>query len=129
MQDKRNTLAIECPVVERADLRERVRSELAHRGLPERIAETLAGKLAPTVAKLPDAEAVAVLESVVAAHGERRDELECSEMVPDDFADVERLMRGFREEVQKLDEGLRVLSAYVSRLRKRGAEPVDETLH
>jgi hypothetical protein len=129
MQDKRNALSSERLVVERADLRERVRSELARRGLPERIVETLAGKLAPTVAKLSDEEAAVVLESVAAAHGDRCEELEVGGIAPNDIADVERLMQGFGEELQKLDEGLRVLSAYVSRLRKRGAEPVDETLH
>ena len=46
-----------------------------------------------------------------------------------DVADIERLMEGFREEVQKLDEGLRMLSAYVSGLRKRAVRGEGDTLH
>jgi len=46
-----------------------------------------------------------------------------------DIADIERLMDGFREEVQKLDEGLRMLSAYVAGLRKRACRGENDTLH
>jgi hypothetical protein len=46
-----------------------------------------------------------------------------------DIADIERLMDGFREEVQKLDEGLRMLSAYVAGLRKRASRGESDTLH
>jgi hypothetical protein len=46
-----------------------------------------------------------------------------------DVADIERLMEGFREEVQKLDEGLRMLSAYVAGLRKRAHRDASDTLH
>ena len=46
-----------------------------------------------------------------------------------DIADIERLMDGFREEVQKLDEGLRMLSAYVAGLRKRTGRGESDTLH
>ena len=38
-------------------------------------------------------------------------------------------MQGFREEVQKLDEGLRMLSAYVAGLRKRANRGASDTLH
>jgi hypothetical protein len=129
MHDKRNAFVSERPAVEPADPRARVRTELARRGLPERVAETLTGKLASTVAKLSEEEVAAVLDSVAAAHGVRGEAALRSGIAEDDLADVQRLMQGFREEVQKLDEGLRVLSAYVSRLRKRGEEPLDETLH
>lgn len=129
MHGKRNALSSEAPAVACADLRARLRRELTHRGLPERTAETLADTLAHTVSKLSDEESSAVLDSVATAHGERCESLEQIGIAAEDVADVQRLMQGFREEVQKLDEGLRVLSAYVSRLRKRGTAPVDETLH
>lgn len=129
MDSKRNALSGERPTLSRADLRERIRSHLTRLGLAGQISETLAHKLEPTVAKLSDEEAAAVLGSVAAAYGEQRDDHEWRGVDPQDMADVQRLMQGFREEVQKLDEGLRILSAYVSRLRKRGEEHVGQTLH
>ena len=129
MDSKRNALPGDRPAMECVDLRERIRSDLARLGMAEQISETLARKLEPTVAKLSDEEAAAVLGSVAAAYGEQRDDPERQGVDSQDIADVQRLMQGFREEVQKLDEGLRVLSAYVSRLRKRGADRVGQTLH
>ena len=129
MESKRNALSGDRPVLERTDLRERIRSDLARLGVAERISETLARQLEPTVAKLSDEAAAAVLGSVAAAYGEGQDGCERLALDPGDIADVQRLMQGFRDEVQKLDEGLRVLSAYVTRLRKRSADHFDQTLH
>jgi len=129
MDSKRNAFAGARPESGRRELRDRIRSDLARLGLAGQISETLARKLEPTVAKLSDDEAAAVLGSVAAAYGEQRKDPERRGVDSEDIADVQRLMQGFREEVQKLDEGLRVLSAYVSRLRKRGADHVGQTLH
>ena len=129
MDSKRNALPGDRPAVARADLRDRIRSDLARLGMAEQISATLARKLEPTVAKLSDEEAAAVLGSVAAAYSEQRDDPERRGVDPQDIADVQRLMQGFREEVQKLDEGLRMLSAYVARLRKRSAPSAGETLH
>jgi len=126
MDDKQDTLAGEVSVSELADLREWIRSDLARRGMADPLSEMLARKLEKTLAKLSDEEAAAVLGSVAAAYGEPRDDRGVG---PDDIADVQRLMQGFREEVQKLDEGLRVLSAYVSRLQKRGTSRAGAALH
>jgi len=129
MESKRNALSGVSPTPKRAELRERIRSDLTRLGLAEQISETLAHKLEPTVAKLSDEEAAAVLGSVATAYGEQRDDSERRGVDAREMADVQRLMQGFSEEVQKLDEGLRVLSAYVSRLRKRGEDHVGQTLH
>jgi hypothetical protein len=129
MEDEQDTLAGNGSALDRTDLREWIRSDLARRGMADSLCEMLARKLEPTVAKLSDDEAAAVLGSVATAYGEQLSDLECGGIGPGEIADVQRLMQGFREEVQKLDEGLRVLSAYVSRLRKRGSDHIGEPLH
>ena len=129
MRSKRNTLedGVPSPLGDR--LRERIRDDLERLGLAAQVSENLARRLESTAAKLSADEYAAVLSSVAAACGVNRGDADVQGIAPADVADVERLMQGFREEVQKLDEGLRVLSAYVSRLRKRGADHVGQTLH
>ena len=91
-------------------------------GRGAQFSEAVAQRLESTVAKLSPHEYGVVLSSVAAVYGERREDGDAPGIAPEDIADVQRLMQGFGEEVQKLDEGLRMLSAYVSRLRKRGAQ-------
>ena len=129
MRNKRSVFKCAGDRAESAPLRNRIRLDLARLGLDDELSETLARKLEPTVAKLSDEESAAVLSSVAAAYEEPREEADAQRINSLEIADVQRLMHGFREEVQKLDEGLRVLSAYVSRLRQRSTPNADETLH
>jgi hypothetical protein len=129
MRNKRSLFECAGDRTESAPLRNRIRLDLARLGLADELSETLARKLEPTVAKLSDEESAAVLSSVAAAYGEPRQDADAHRINSREIADVQRLMHGFREEVQKLDEGLRVLSAYVSRLRQRSTPNADETLH
>jgi hypothetical protein len=113
----------------RCDLRSPIRHDLENLGVAPQLSESVAQRLEGTVGKLSPQEYRAVLGSVAAAYGERSEEGGLPGALAEDFADVQRLMQGFSEEVQKLDEGLRMLSAYVSRLRKRGARSPVDTLH
>lgn len=113
-------------VEDRAELCARICRDLERMGVAPEFSEGVARRLAPTVAKLSPHEVGAVLASVAAAYGERG---QGADLAGDDIADVQRLMQGFSEEVQKLDEGLRMLSAYVSRLRERGTRSAGERLH
>jgi len=111
------------------DLRSRIRLDLERLGVAPQLSESVAQRLQGTVGKLSSHEYRAVLGSVAVAYAERGEEGGMSGIPPEDIADVQRLMQGFSEEVQKLDEGLRMLSAYVSRLRKRGGRSAVDTLH
>jgi hypothetical protein len=111
------------------DLRSRIRLDLERLGVASQLSESVAQRLQGTVSKLSSREYQAVLSSVAVAYADRGDEGVSQGILPEDIADVQRLMQGFSEEVQKLDEGLRMLSAYVSRLRKRGVRSEVDTLH
>ncbi|MFQ5416149.1 MAG: hypothetical protein ACE5FL_03765 [Myxococcota bacterium] len=110
-----------------AGVRRRIGSDLERMGVARQLSAAVARRLESSVAKLSPHEYGAVLGSVAAAYGGRPGA--DSGICPEDIADVQRLMQGVSEEVQKLDEGLRVLSAYISRLRERGARIDGETVH
>jgi hypothetical protein len=129
MQNKRNSWEGESPEPRDAGLRNRIRLDLERLGMAPRVSEKLAERLESRTAKLSAEEYSAVLGSVAAAYGVIPDEADAPSVAPEDIADVERLMQGVREEVQKLDEGLRMLAAYVCRLRERAANSTGETLH
>jgi hypothetical protein len=129
MRNKRQALDPAPATPTGAALRNRIRHDLVRLGLARELSQALARKLEPTVAKLSAEESAAVLGSVADAYGESREPADAIGIGSREIADVQRLMQGFGEEVQKLDEGLRVLAAYVSRLRQRAAAPPDETLH
>jgi len=129
MRDKENTCDSATPSPHGENLRNRIRSDLERLGMAAQFSETVAQRLESTVANLSPHEYGAVLSSIVAVYGVQREDPDASGIAADDIADVQRLMQGFGEEVQKLDEGLRMLSAYVSRLRERAARSDAETLH
>jgi len=107
---------------------DRLRSDLERLGLGATRIESVAQRLEPLLPTLSPEQYGAVLAGVAAGQASPADAVEdCSEAFP--LADAERLMEGVREEVQKLDEGLRMLSAYVTGLRKRAEPRSDDTLH
>jgi hypothetical protein len=108
--------------------RSRIRSDLERMGLTPELSDDVAGRLEASVARLSQREYSAVLGSFVAVY-EERSVREDPGIGPEDIAEVQRLMQGFSEEVQKLDEGLRMLEAYVSRLRRRGAQTELDSIH
>jgi hypothetical protein len=118
----------EAPERSEGELRARIRRDLERMGVAPGFSECVSGRLEASVAGLAPCEYGAVLSSVAAAYGERAVG-DPADTTADDIADVQRLMQGFREEVQKLDEGLRMLSAYVARLRERGVRGRTESLH
>ncbi len=129
MRDEDDTYDGSLPSPHGESLRNRIRSDLERMGMAAQSSETAAQRLETTVAKLSPHEYGVVLSSIAAVYGVQREDPDVSGIAAEDIADVERLMQGFGEEVQKLDEGLRMLSAYVSRLRKRTARGGVETLH
>jgi len=129
MRDKENSCDGAMPSAHGESLRNRIRSDLEGMGMDAQSSEAVAQRLESTVANLSPHEYGIVMSSIAAVYGAQREDGDAQAIAPEDIADVQRLMQGFGEEVQKLDEGLRMLSAYVSRLRKRAARGDAETLH
>lgn len=97
--------------------------ELERLGIARAEADPLAGRLLDLARELPEREYRALLEGVVLG---RRSNLGRAPRSPE----LQRMLEDFAAELKKLDEGLRVLTAYLSRLREQTAplEPA-RTLH
>jgi hypothetical protein len=99
-----------------------LRGELERLGLAPAEAGALAERLVALSRELPDREYRALLEGVVLGRRAARAPLPKS-------PELHRMLEDFAAELKKLDEGLRLVTAYLSRLReKTSLEPV-RTLH
>jgi hypothetical protein len=96
-----------------------LRGELERLGLAPDEAGPLAERLAQLYRELPAREYRALLEGV--AIGQRAARAARS-------PELSRMLADFASELQKLDEGLRLLTAFLSRLREQTLEPA-RTLH
>ncbi len=93
------------------------------RGLPETIAQAIAEQVAAQVEALPPAAYEAFVAGVTASHVAHREPRSTR-----DLGEIQRLMQDFSAELQKLDEALEVLAAYVVRMRGH-ATSKNSTLH
>jgi len=71
----------------------------------------------------------AALEGAAAAYDAYRGDAELLEDRSRDVEEIQRLMQGFAGELLKLEEGLRIISAYVSRMHNRASREGSEVLH
>jgi hypothetical protein len=71
-------------------------------------------RLAPRAGMLDAAAYQVVVEAACTAYGAQR-----SSPRPESAVEIQRLVQDFAVELQKLDEGLRVLSTYLLRIRDR----------
>ena len=98
-----------------------LRGELERLGLAPAEAGSLAEQLVALSRGLPQREYRALLEGVRlgqrAAHQPARS------------PELQRMLEDFAAELQKLDEGLRLLTAFLSRLREQTELPAARTLH
>ena len=95
----------------------RIREDLERRGVSAEFSGSVSTRLEPLASNLSSDEYALVLESVAAAYGAHRDDQDLSDRVGD--REIQHLVQDFAVELKKLDEGLRVLSAYLLRIRKR----------
>jgi hypothetical protein len=100
----------------------RIRADLEGRGVPAQFSGSVAARLVKIADDLGDAEYEAVLEGVATAYGVYRDDESRSARV--ETREIHRLVQDFAVELKKLDEGLRILSAYLVRIRERTKNPV-----
>lgn len=94
------------------DPRDGLKGELERLGLSPRDAAPLADRLVRLAAELPEPEYRALVEGVVL--GTRAG---AGAGVSDQKAGIQNLLEDFTSELKKLDEGLKLLTAYISRLR------------
>jgi len=101
---------------------EALRGELERLGLAPADAGSLAERLLGLARELPEREVRALLEGVILG---RRAGQPPTPRSPE----LHRMLEDFAAELKKLDEGLRLLTAYLSRLREQTAVEPARTLH
>jgi hypothetical protein len=90
---------------------EALRGELERLGLERAEAGPLAERLARLSRDLPEREYRALLQGVILGQRAAR--------APARSPELQRVLEDFAAEIQKLDEGLRMIAAYLSRLREQ----------
>jgi len=99
----------------------RIREDLEGRGVSPQFSDSVASRLAKIADDLGAAEYEAVLEGVAAAYGVHSEDESRGARV--ETREIHRLVQDFAVELKKLDEGLRILSAYLLRIRERTKRP------
>ena len=102
--------------------------ELEQRG----VAPAFAIPVAQHLAVAPDFHGprrAAVLDGVVAAFSAHQPDYEALEKSAENIDEIQRLMQGFAGELRKLEEGLRIVSAYVLRMHDKASGEVGKRLH
>ncbi|MDH3213986.1 MAG: hypothetical protein OEM05_16025 [Myxococcales bacterium] len=125
MRDKGSGRAVAAVVARSAGRRRRIRADLESKGVAPEFSQPVADRLAEIVPDFSSAEYGAVLDGVAAAFGVHQREFDPA----GDVQEIEHLMDGFANELRKLEEGLRILSAYVHRMRTRATRGSAATLH
>jgi hypothetical protein len=113
----------------RVATRRRIRADLEQRGVGQELSLPIAARLAPLLKTASSRTYGAALDAAAAAFCLAR---EGDGLAPDragDVAEIQRLMLGFTDELRKLEEGLRILSAFVLRMRTRAGLEGDGVLH
>jgi hypothetical protein len=109
--------------------RAELRRELERLGIAGDVAERLAGDLVANSAALtPEGRRGAVTGMALASamHQERAEALLQSQR---DLADIERMMAGFAAELKKVDEAVKILSTFVSRIQEQSAPDPNRVIH
>lgn len=107
----------------------RIRADLERHGVAPEFSQPVADRLNRIASDLSPQEYAAVLTGVAAAYGVHRDDADAAGQSSNDVEEIQRLMLGFAGELRKLEEGLRILSAYVTRMRSRADASAPRTLH
>ena len=105
----------------------RIQNDLERRGIPRNFSGAVAARLERAAASLNETEYGALLDGVAAAYGVHRGEGDRGSR--DDTTEIRRLVHDFAIELKKLDEGLRILSSYVLRIRDRTGEDKPGVVH
>ena len=113
----------------RAATRSRIRADLENRGVARDLSQPMATRLAPLLKAVSSRAYGAALDAAAAAVAVARVDGDLERDRVSDVAEIQRLMLGFTDELRKLEEGLRILSAFVLRMRTRAGLDGDGVLH
>jgi hypothetical protein len=101
----------------------RIRSDLRDRGIAVELHAAFAERLAP-ISQSGSPEAYeAALDAVALAYRNGAPSAKAS------LDELQQLMSGFSDELRKLEEAMRILDAYVSRMRSQTDASEDHLLH
>jgi len=102
---------------------QQIRRDLERLGVRDELRDALCRRLEPIASTLSEDAYQAALAGIAAAN-----EVHCVgeaalERSMGDLREIQRLLGAFSDEMRKLDEALRVLSAYVQRMRTQSSAP------
>lgn len=103
----------------------RIRSDLRERGVAPDLLAAFVERLAPISEHGSRKAYEAALDAVMLAYHN-------GSFAPPDsesLKELQRLIAGFAVELRKLQEGMRILDAYVTRMRTQTEEPGDRRVH
>ena len=109
--------------------RKRIEADLVERGVSVYFSAPVAARLVARFGHRDGEEYDAALEAVAAAYEVHRGDCDALEDSARNIDEIQRLMQGFAGELRKLEEGLRVVSAYVLRMHKKATRDRGELLH
>lgn len=113
---------------ESSERRERIQRDLARLGVAAELRDELSRRLEALAPNLTEEGYDAALAGVALAHGVTREDGRPSRSRRE-FEELQRLLAGFSDELRKVDEALRILGAYVRRMRTRTTSGGARTVH
>lgn len=102
---------------------ETIQADLEARGVAGPLARRLADAIAKRSAVLDAARYQGVIAGVALAVSAQKRELELLRRKADELGEVKRLLGNFTDELEKLDEALETLAAYVLRMKNPQPPP------
>ena len=111
------------------EFQERVRRDLESLGVSSEFSLPVAERIAALADEVDEPTYSAVLDGVAVAFDAHRTGCEALEDRGRDLDEIQRLMHGFAGELRKLEEGLRIVSAYVLRMHDKARGERGRMLH
>jgi hypothetical protein len=112
-----------------AEVRDRLRRDLEARGVDPLFADAVLTRVALVSSDASEPSWEAIVEGVEVAYRVHRNGQESLRRSLRDLSELSRLVDDFGGELKKLDEGLKMLAAYLSRMRKQVRSEGRQILH
>jgi len=112
-----------------AEVRDRLRRDLEARGVDPLFADAVLTRVALVSSDAAEPSWEAIVEGVEVAYRVHRNGQESLRRSLRDLSELSRLVDDFGGELKKLDEGLKMLAAYLSRMRKQVCSEGRQILH
>jgi hypothetical protein len=127
---KQNGSGVEPEGVEAGvEVRDRLRRDLEARGVDPLFADAVLTRVALVSSDGAEPSWEAIVEGVEVAYRVHRNGQESLRRSLRDLSELSRLVEDFGGELKKLDEGLKMLAAYLSRMRKQVCSEGRQILH